>query len=114
MPDAHTNLATSLVVTAPSPATSGTSLTVTSGQGAWFPAVPFNATVGPDGIVLTPSNAEIVRVTARSTDTFTIVRAQESSSARTIVVGDRFTATVTVKTLTDVEDIAIQALIGVL
>ena len=103
MADAHKNLATSLVATAPSPASSGTSLVVTAGQGTRFPSVPFNATIGPDSTVLTPANAEIVRVTAISTDTLTIVRAQEGTSARTVVVGDRITATVTAKTLTDVE-----------
>ncbi len=51
----------------------------------------------------TTANSEIVRVTAISTDTFTITRAQESTSARTIVVGDQIADTITVKTLTDVE-----------
>ena len=45
--DAHKNLAISTVVTAPTPATSGTTLTVTAGEGARFPAPPFNATVWP-------------------------------------------------------------------
>lgn len=103
MPDAHLNFAYSLVATAPSPATSGTSLIVTAGQGALFPTVPFNATIWPTGAQPTSLNAEIVRVTARSTDTLTVGRAQESSSARTILVGDQIAATVTAKTLTDVE-----------
>lgn len=101
--DAHKNLAVSTVATAPSPATSGTSLIVAAGQGARFPAAPFNATIWPAGSTPDPSNAEIVRVTAVSTDTLTITRAQEGSSARTVVVGDQITATVTAKTLTDIE-----------
>jgi len=101
--DAHKNFATSLVATAPSPATSGTSLVVTSSEGTRFPAVPFNATIGPDNTKLTPANSEIVRVTAISTDTFTIVRAQEGTSARTVVVGDVIFAGITAKTVTDVE-----------
>ena len=36
--DALKNFAISLVATAPSPATSGTSLVVTAGQGSYFPA----------------------------------------------------------------------------
>lgn len=101
--DAHKNFATSLVATAPSPATSGTSLVVTGGEGTRFPAVSFNATIGPANAEHTPANSEIVRVTAISTDTFTITRAQESTSARTVVVGDRIAATITKKTLEDIE-----------
>lgn len=101
--DSHKNLAVSLVATAPSPATSGTSLVVTTGQGARFPAVPFNATIWPTASQPDPSNAEIVRVTARSTDTLTITRAQEGTVARTVIVGDQIAATITAQTLTDVE-----------
>jgi hypothetical protein len=101
--DAHKNFSVSTVATAPSPATSGTSLVVTAGAGALFPTVPFNATVWPVGAQPTAANAEIVRVTNIATDTFTITRAQESSSARTVIVGDQIAATITVKALTDVE-----------
>ena len=103
MADAHANAAYSLVATAPSPATSGTSLVVTAGEGARFPAVPFNATVWPASSQPTSTNAEIVRVTARSTDTLTIARAQEGSVARTVVVGDQIAATVTLRTLSEIE-----------
>lgn len=68
MPDAHANFAYSMVATAPSPPTAGTSLTVASGDGAKFPAAPFNATVWPASTQPTTANAEIVRVTAISTD----------------------------------------------
>jgi hypothetical protein len=110
MPDAHKNFAYSVVATAPSPGVSGTSLVVTGGHGTRFPAVPFNATIWPAGTSPTVTNAEIVRVTNISTDTFTITRSQESTSARTVVVGDQIAATVTAKTLTDVEtDVAAKA-----
>jgi hypothetical protein len=67
--------------------------------------VPFNATVAPADAQATPANAEIIRVTARSGDTFsTIVRTQESSSTRSIVVGDRIWCGLTVKTMQDLED----------
>lgn len=101
-----TNFATSLVATAPSPATSGTSLVVTAGEGARFPnpaTTNFNAIVCPADAQPTPNNAEIVRVTAKSTDTFTITRAQESTTARSIIVGDRIYAGVTAKTLADID-----------
>ena len=104
--DAHSNGAYSTILTAPSPATSGTSLVVQSADGTRFPAVPFNATVWPAGaqpLFANGANAEIVRVTAVSTDTFTITRTQEGSSARSIVVGDQIVASITAKTLTDIE-----------
>lgn len=102
--DAHTNFAYSTVATAPSPATSGTSLVVTAGQGTRFPAVSFNAVIWPAGARPVPSNAEVVRVTNISTDTFTITRTQESSSARTVVVGDQIAAVISAKTIKDIED----------
>lgn len=86
--DALKNLAVSAVATAPSPATSGTSLVVTAGHGTRFAAVPFNAYVSPANTTPDPTNTEVVRVTAISTDTLTIVRAQEGSTARSIVAGD--------------------------
>lgn len=101
--DQHKNFAYSAVATAPSPATSGTTLVVTAAQGALFPTPPFNATIWPAGSNPTAANAEIVRVTSVSTDTLTIVRAQEGTTARTVVVGDQIAATITAKTLTDAE-----------
>lgn len=108
MADAHKNFAYSLVSTAPSPAASGTSLVVTAGTGTRFPAVPFNATIWPINTVPGPTNSEIVTVTAISTDTLTIVRSAESTSARTVIVGDQIANTVTNKTLVDAEPFAIQ------
>ncbi len=103
MADLHKNFAYSTIATAPSPAASGTSLVVAAGQGALFPVTPFNATIWPTGVQPTSSNAEIVRVTNISTDTFTITRTQEGTNARTVVVGDQIAATITAQTLTDVE-----------
>ena len=100
--DTHKNLAISLVATAPSPATSGTTVVVTAGQGTRF-AAGMNATICPTGSTPDPSNSEIVRITAVSTDTLTITRSQESSTARTVVVGDVIFAGPSAKTLTDVE-----------
>lgn len=103
MADLHKNFAYSTVATAPSPASSGTSLVVATGDGTNFPTVPFNATVWPTGSQPTNANAEIVRVTAISTDTFTITRTQEGTSARSIQAGDQIAAAITAKTLQDVE-----------
>lgn len=101
--DPHKNFAVSTVATPPSPSTTGTSLIVSGGDGAKFPTPPFNATVWPAGAQATTTNSEIVRVTAISTDTFTIARTQEFTSARAIVGGDNISATITAKVLTDVE-----------
>lgn len=103
MADAHKNFAYSTVATAPSPASSGTSLVVQSGHGTKFPAVPFNATIWPSSGRPLTTNAEIVRVTNISTDTLTIVRTQEGTSARTVVVGDQIAATMTAKSFEDTE-----------
>jgi hypothetical protein len=101
--DAHANLAYSTVAVAPAPAASGTSLTVATGQGALFPAAPFNATVWPTGVFPLTTNAEIVRVTAVVGDVLTIVRTQEGTSARTILAGDQIANTVTAKVFSDIE-----------
>ena len=85
-------VALSTVATAPSPASSGTSLTVASGQGSRFPTPPFVATIWPTASQPASSNAEIVLVTAVSGDTFTITRAQQGSTARSILVGDQVSA----------------------
>ena len=76
----------SLVATAPSPAESGTSLVVTVGDGAALPAPPFRAIVFASAAV---ADHEVLNVTAVSVDTLTIVRAQDGSSARSILVGDQ-------------------------
>jgi hypothetical protein len=107
MADALANFAYSNVVTAPSPPTSGLSLTVTAGQGALFPACPFNATVWPSGANPTTLNAEIVSVTNISTDTLTIVRSQESTTAMSIASGYQIAQAITAKTLTDIQNLSI-------
>jgi hypothetical protein len=104
MPDVHKNFAESLVAIAPSPAISGTSLTVTSTEGGLFPATPFNATVWPAGAQPTTANAEIVRVTNILGDVFTIVRAQEGTPANALAVGFQIAATITAKTMFDAEN----------
>jgi hypothetical protein len=101
--DAHKNFAISSVAVAPAPPLTGTSLTVTTGEGAVFPVVPFNATVCPAGVLPTSVNAEIVRVTARAGDVLTITRTQEGTNGRLIAVGDLIVASITAKALTDLE-----------
>lgn len=67
---------------------SATTVTVDSGQGGRFPALSsgdfFFAT-----LIDTSNNLEIIKVTARSTDSMTVLRAQDSTSARAFSIGDR-------------------------
>lgn len=108
--DAHNNFAYSTVAVAPAPATTGLSLTVGTGQGALFPTAPFNCTVWPTGVNPLISNSEIIRVTAVVGDVLTIVRAQEGTVARSILVGDQIANTMTVKVFTDIENSIIQSI----
>ena len=102
--DAHANFAYSTVLTPPSPASSGTTLTFATGGGALMPAVPFNAFFWPAGVPPLASNAEIVRITAMTGDAVTaMTRAQEGTSAIAIGAGYQVVAGVTAKTLTDIE-----------
>ena len=79
---------------------SATSITLTSGQGARFPTLSagdyFYAT-----LVDTSNNLEIVKCTARSTDVLTVVRAQESTTARAYTTGDRIEIRLTAQTFLD-------------
>src|SRR5580765_3791762 len=99
--DAYTNFAVSAVAVIPSPAPSGETLMVTSGHGGRFPTPPFNASVWPSGALPDPVNAEIVRVTEIAGDLFSLLRAQEGTTARAIAIGDLIAATITAKTLGD-------------
>lgn len=85
--DALANFAASTVATAPSPATSGVSLVVATGDGAKFPTPPFYLTMWPAGALPTTANAEIARCTAIATDTLTIVRGQESTTGKSVAIG---------------------------
>jgi len=107
--DPHANFGYSTIATAPAPALTGLSLTVAAGQGALFPAAPFNCTVWPSGVAPISSNAEIIRVTVVAGDTFTIVRAQEGSAAVAIAAGYQISNSISVKVITDLEN-AITAL----
>jgi hypothetical protein len=102
--DAYTNFAYSKVFAPPTVPLSGTSLSLAAGTSARLPAVPFNAAVWPATDYPDPTNAEIVRVTAVVGDVVTMVRAQEGTVPRTILVGDAFAATITRKTLDDLRD----------
>lgn len=100
--DSLKNAAYSLVATAPSPASSGTSLVLTAGEGDRFPSSgSFDVVIWKSGEspawaagAATGGNFEICRAT-RSGDTLTLTRAQYGTSARTVVVGDQVAQNVT-------------------
>ena len=83
------DFATTIIHTAPSPATTGTSLVLVTGMGARMPATPFDAVAHPEGELPTLDNAEKVTVTAVSADTLTITRAQGDTAAKSIEAGWR-------------------------
>ena len=65
-----------------------TTLTLSSGQGALFPS-PSGGTYFYATLVDSSLNVEIIKVTARTTDTFTtIVRAQDGTTARAFGTAD--------------------------
>lgn len=74
-----------------------TSLSVATGEGARFPTLSgsdvFYAT-----LISASNTLEIVKVTARATDTFTIVRAQDGTAAAAFSAGDRVELRVTAAT----------------
>ena len=75
-------------------ATTATSIVLTTGHGARFPTLTgskyFFAT-----LLDTSNNLEIIKVTARTNDTLTIVRAQEGTIARAFNTNDRIELRVT-------------------
>ena len=77
-----------------------TSLTVASGQGSRFPSLGAG-----DYFYCTLANSsgtvEIVKVTARSTDTFTVTRAQDGTSAAAWNAGDKVELRLVSATLND-------------
>ena len=71
-----------------------TSITLTTGHGARLPSTAFNAPIwdtsyGSPTLAYHAGAAEIVRVTARSTDTLTVTRAQEGTTARSFNTSGR-------------------------
>ena len=78
-----------------------TTIVLVAGQGARFPTLSagdyFYAT-----LIDTSNNLEIVKCTARSTDTLTVVRGQDSTTARAYATNDRFELRPTAVLLTEV------------
>lgn len=100
------DFATGTVATAPSPATSGTSLVLQTGEGVRMPATPFYATGHSPTAVPTLDTAEKIQVTNVTGDTLTIVRAQGGTVAKSIEAGWRISNTLFKEQLDDKEFVA--------
>lgn len=75
-----------------------TSITVTTGQGALFPALA-SGDYFYAALVDSSNNIEFVKVTARSGDTMTAVRGQEGTTARAYLAADKFVLRLTAGSL---------------
>jgi hypothetical protein len=88
---------------------SATTIVLVAGQGARFPTLSagdyFYAT-----LIDTSNNLEIVKCTARSTDTLTVVRGQDGTTARAYATNDRFELRPTAVMLNEITTIAESAL----
>lgn len=92
---------------------SSTTITVSTGLGALFPATPagsyFYAT-----LVDSSNNLEIVKVTSRSADSMTVVRAQEGTTARSYAASDLLELRVTAAGLENLVQLdGVQTITGV-
>lgn len=82
-----------------------TTITLTTGAGAQFPAISgsnyFYATLTDSS-----NNLEIVKVTARATDVLTVVRAQEGTTARAYSAADKLELRVTAAVMNSLPQLA--------
>lgn len=92
------NFSISTVQVAPSPATSGASLTVSTGQGSLFPTGSFDLTMWPPNVQPNSFNAEIARCSF-SGDVTTLTRAQYGTTAQAVGVGWQVAQNVTAQLL---------------
>lgn len=80
-----------------------TTITLAAGTGSRFPAAGgadyFYAT-----LINTSNQLEVVKVTARSTDTLTVVRGQDGTTARAYSTGDRIELRLTAALIEDIRD----------
>lgn len=109
--DNHKDLAEGVVVTPPSPATSGLTIVAGGGDGANFPTgAQYIGVADATATRLTKANTELIRG-SWSSDTFTATaRAQLGTTARTIVAGDQIFNGLTSADLVNIETIALAAI----
>jgi hypothetical protein len=93
-----TNFATSTIADVGGIAGGDLTVNVQAGDGALFPTLAGNQYFYVV-MIDTSGNREIVKVTARATDAFTIVRAQDNTSARAFAEDDKIELRLTAATL---------------
>lgn len=81
---------------------SATTIILASGQGVEFP-LPGSGSYFYATLTDTSNNLEIVKVTARTVDTLTVVRGQDNTSARAYTAGDLLELRPTAAALTDMQ-----------
>lgn len=114
--DPHENLVLGVIIVAPNPPESGTTLSISNEEAEYFPDPvedgEYNVTVWAVGEMPQRANAEIIRITAKGepdsggegNTEFTIVREQEDTLPREIEAEDMIALTITKKTVKDIED----------
>lgn len=85
--------------------TTATTLYLQSGQGVMFPALA-NGDWFPLTLVKADGSYEIVKVTARTGDALTVVRAQEGTAARAFAAGDKAELRLTAAAIAEIVAIA--------
>ena len=104
MPIKFTNFATSTVANVGGIGSGDLSVDVQPGDGALYPSL-----AGSEYfycvLIDTSGNREIVKVTARATDTLTIVRAQDNTSARAFAENDKIELRVTAAAMEMIRDL---------
>jgi len=85
-----TNLAATILGGSLGGTSGDTTVSLSAGTGALFPALPYTGDYFHGVIINSSGQSEIVKVTARSTDSLTVVRGQEGTTIRAFAAGDRF------------------------
>lgn len=88
---------------------SDTDLDVYTGDGSLFPAAPFYLTISPKNKWSRKINSEIVLVTAKTGDTFTITRAQKGTTAKEFFYGDLVAVGIYKEDFDDLQTAAVSA-----
>lgn len=103
--DPHPNLVAGTVAAAPVPATTGAYIGLTDATDFPDPATygAYNMTVSAANSRAVLANSEVVRCTAKAGSVLTVTRAQEGTTARSILVGDQVIVALTKKSMTDIE-----------
>ena len=85
-----TNLAATVLGSSLGGTSGDTTIALGAGTGALFPALPYTGDYFHGVLINSSGQSEIVKVTARSTDSLTVVRGQEGTTIRAFASGDRF------------------------